>query len=93
MTFPVKVAPFQYIIYRQKDTFGEWSKRNLSSLFLPYRDPNYSLTDIIHLMMSRLHQSHDRLMQMEQTERDAYFTKELELMKKEAEANKQNGQK
>lgn len=85
MTFPGDFLPSQYLIRREKETFGEWSLRNMNSLFLPYRDPNYSLESIIHLMMNRLHQNYEVIMQMEQTKRDRLFNIELELMKKEAQ--------
>lgn len=88
MTFPYTMQPCQYLIDRKKEVFGEWSKRNLHALFLPYRDPNYSLEAILHLMMNRLHQSYETLMTMEQTKRDNLFNAEYELMKREAEANK-----
>lgn len=89
MTFPSKMAPFQKIIYRKGDTFGEWSVRHLEELFLPYREPNYSLVSIIHLMMNRLGQSYETLMKMDQEKRDELFNIELDIMKKEQDANKQ----
>lgn len=87
MTFSESVHAYQRVIRREKDTFGEWSMRNLHALFLPYRDPYYLLEDIIHLMMNRLGQDYTTIMLMDKDKRDMLFNKELEIMQKEAKAN------
>lgn len=91
MTFAEDVRFSQRTIVRQNDTFGEWSVRNLEKLFLPYRDPNYSLESIIHLFMHRLGQPYDVVMLMDTEKRDTIFKMELQLMEQERQANKPKG--
>lgn len=83
MTFEDNYHPLQVVIDRKNDTFGEWAIRHSEMLFLPKREPNYSLTSIKHFFMNRLGQQYSEIMLMEENERDEIFKLEKEIMDKE----------
>ena len=79
--------PALQTVIDRKQNFGEWVLPRLEVLFLPYRDPNYSLEAILHFFMKRLGQSYSEVMLMDRDRRDEIFDIEYALMRKENEAN------
>lgn len=83
--------PSEYqLIYKERPSFCQWAISR-GALFLPkiYDDGNgYDLTSKAYIFMKRLHQSYETFMRLESEERDKLFEIELQLMKKEAEGDK-----
>lgn len=89
MSFSDGLPALQTVIHNRKLSFGDWARLSINSLFLPKREPNYSLSSIAHLFMKRLHQKYDDVMQMDEDIRDELFNIEHEIIQKENEqANK-----
>jgi hypothetical protein len=57
-------------------------------LFHAKREPNYSLTTIVHFFMNRFGSSEEEVMRMDEDKRDKIFALEKEIIDAE---NKKNG--
>lgn len=55
---------------------GEWIQKCEYNLFPPYREPNYSLIDIVHFLASELGISPSETMSMSADKRDYLFKAE-----------------
>ena len=75
--------PALQTVIDRKQSFGEWALRFQDSMFLPYRDPNYSIESIVHLFMKRLHQPYSEVMKMPTSVRDKIFTFEKSIIYEE----------
>ena len=72
-------------IVRPPATFGEWILPRLELLFLPKRDPNYSLVSIYHFFTKRLGITPEKTKLMDEDERDELFRIEKQIFDKEIE--------
>lgn len=81
--------------YREYPVFLNWAIHK-DILFLPKEvaeteeEKQYDLTSKAYILMKRLGQDYDKIMNMDAEERDKLFDMELTLIKKEAKANEKN---
>lgn len=80
--------------YKEYPMFTQWSASR-GILFPPKEsaedaDNQFSLTSKAYILMKRLGQDYDTILQMDADERDLLFTMEMELIKKESEHRDKN---
>ncbi len=86
------VSALQVVVHRKRDTFGEWAVRQINSLFLPKREPNYSLIAIVHFFMKRLRQPYSEIMRMDEETRTEIWDIEQAIIEEEIKRNEKNPQ-
>jgi len=69
--------------------FGDWIINRIDVLFLPKREPNYSLDSILHFFANRLGISPTETMRMDEERRDKIFQMEKEILDQEIKNNQQ----
>ena len=86
------------LLYKEYPMFCLWAVTK-GILFLPRNlaeseddFKHYDLTSKVYVLMKRLHQRYGEIMLMDSDERDAFFEKEMKLVKKEAEQNKKESE-
>lgn len=80
--------------YKEYPMFTQWSESK-GILFQPKElaedaDKQYDLTSKAYILMKRLGQDYETILQMDATERDMLFTMEMDLIKKESEDRDKN---
>jgi hypothetical protein len=80
--------------YKEYPMFTQWSA-NKGILFPPKElaedeGEQYDLTSKAYILMKRLGQGYDTILQMDADERDKLFKMEMELIKKESEDRNKN---
>ena len=77
----------QSILYKKKN-FGEFIRDKTEILFLPKRNPYYTIDQIAYIFMKRLRQQYKDVLMMDEESRDNIFQWELEQIEEEKKENK-----